>query len=117
MAGEETVNGNGHDVNRNYAVTAQLGERVTNLGWRQTDMELGMRSRFNQMENNMAGIAMRCDPPINPSLRAQHALVAGHRRGEYFPHHPRRVGILAYPVFDDGYQGGCITLGGQDSRA
>lgn len=41
----------------NDAVTAQLGERVTNLGRRQTDMENEMRSGFKQMENGLAGIA------------------------------------------------------------
>jgi hypothetical protein len=37
---------NGNDANRSYtdAVTAQLGERVTNLGRRQTDMETEMHA-------------------------------------------------------------------------
>lgn len=50
---------NGNDPHRVYtdAVTAQLGERVTNLGRRQTDMEAEMRSGFKQVENSLAGIA------------------------------------------------------------
>lgn len=56
---EDMGNGNGSDVSRIYtdAVTAQLGERVTNLGRRQTDMESEMRSSFKQMESSLSGIA------------------------------------------------------------
>lgn len=39
------------------AVTAQLGERVTNLGRRQTDLEAEMRAGFKAMESGMASIA------------------------------------------------------------
>lgn len=48
-----------NDPRRDYndAVTAQLGERVTNLGRRQTDMENEMRSGFKQMENGLTSIA------------------------------------------------------------
>lgn len=35
-------------------VQAQLGERVTNLGRRQTDLEAEMRSGFRQIENSFA---------------------------------------------------------------
>lgn len=58
MAGSEEM-ANGNDVNRMYAdaVTAQLGERVTNLGRRQTDLESEMRSGFKQMETSFMGIA------------------------------------------------------------
>ncbi len=40
------TNGNGQDVNRIYtdALTAQLGERVTNLNRRQSDLKTEMRS-------------------------------------------------------------------------
>jgi hypothetical protein len=50
---------NGNDVNRIYtdAVTAQLGERVTNLGRRQTDLEAEMRAGFKAMENGMTTLA------------------------------------------------------------
>ncbi len=43
---------NGNDVSRHYqdAMTAQLGERVTNLGRRQTNLESEMRSGFNQID-------------------------------------------------------------------
>lgn len=50
---------NGHELSRTYtdAVTAQLGERVTNLGRRQTDLEAEMRAGFKQVESSLAGIA------------------------------------------------------------
>jgi signal transduction histidine kinase len=50
---------NNGDASRHYqdAMTAQLGERVTNLGRRQTDLEAEMRSGFKQMETGMAAIA------------------------------------------------------------
>ena len=53
MADEMT---NGNDVHRVYndALTAQLGERVTNLGRRQSDLESEMRSGFKQIESSMA---------------------------------------------------------------
>ncbi|MGO7044407.1 hypothetical protein ACCT07_03060 [Rhizobium johnstonii] len=56
MADEMT---NGNDVSRHYqdAMTAQLGERVTNLGRRQTDLESEMRSGFKQMETAVSSLA------------------------------------------------------------
>lgn len=50
---------NGLDVDRQYydAMQAQLGERVTNLNRRQTDLENEMRSGFRQIEQSIAGIA------------------------------------------------------------
>lgn len=50
---------NGMEVDRQYydAMQAQLGERVTNLGRRQTDLENEMRSGFRQIEQSIAGIA------------------------------------------------------------
>jgi len=51
-----TTNGNGDsDAARIYmdAVQAQLGERVTNLGRRQSDLETEMRSGFRQMEQSI----------------------------------------------------------------
>lgn len=58
MAGNEDM-GNGGSMERSYtdAVTAQLGERVTNLGRRQTDLETEMRAGFKQVENGMSAIA------------------------------------------------------------
>ncbi|WP_439604159.1 hypothetical protein, partial [Shinella sp.] len=46
-------------VHRQYtdAVTAQLGERVTNLGRRQTDLEAEMRAGFKAMEAAVTGLA------------------------------------------------------------
>lgn len=50
---------NGNNVNRicTDPVTAQLGERVTNLGRRQTDMEAEMRAGFKQIETSLSGLA------------------------------------------------------------
>ncbi|RCW80167.1 hypothetical protein [Phyllobacterium bourgognense] len=50
---------NGNDASRHYqdAMQAQLGERVTNLGRRQTDLEAEMRSGFKQMETALSGLA------------------------------------------------------------
>ncbi|MGV2099069.1 hypothetical protein [Rhizobium sp. 21-4511-3d] len=52
------MNNNG-DANRHYqdAMTAQLGERVTNLGRRQSDLESEMRSGFKQMESAVASLS------------------------------------------------------------
>jgi len=57
MMGPDEMNGN--DAHRAYsdAATAQLGERVTNLGRRQSDLETEMRSGFKQVENTMSAIA------------------------------------------------------------
>lgn len=53
----DTPNGHGNqaDAARMYAdaVQAQLGERVTNLGRRQSDLETEMRSGFRQMEQSI----------------------------------------------------------------
>ncbi len=49
---------NGNDYRHYYdAAQAQLGERVTNLGRRQTDLETEMRSGFKQMETALTGFA------------------------------------------------------------
>lgn len=59
MAGNEDMGNGGSMEQRSYtdAVTAQLGERVTNLGRRQTDLETEMRAGFKQVENGMSAIA------------------------------------------------------------
>ena len=60
MAGNDDMNnGNGSDVNRIYtdALTAQLGERVTNLNRRQSDLESEMRSGFKQIESSMTALS------------------------------------------------------------
>lgn len=51
------MNGNGAERHYQDALQAQLGERVTNLGRRQTDLEAEMRSGFRQMEAAMQGLA------------------------------------------------------------
>lgn len=52
-------NSNNLEADRHYqdAMQAQLGERVTNLGRRQTDLENEMRSGFRQIETSIAAIA------------------------------------------------------------
>jgi hypothetical protein len=60
MTGNDDMsNGNGSDVNRIYtdALTAQLGERVTNLNRRQSDLESEMRSGFKQIESSMTALS------------------------------------------------------------
>jgi DNA repair exonuclease SbcCD ATPase subunit len=56
MADEMT---NGTDTNRHYqdAMTAQMGERVTNLSRRQSDLESEMRSGFKTMESAVSSLA------------------------------------------------------------
>ncbi|WP_339073054.1 hypothetical protein [Sinorhizobium meliloti] len=51
------MNGNGAERHYQDALQAQLGERVTNLGRRQTDREAEMRSGFRQVEAAMQGLA------------------------------------------------------------
>ena len=50
---------NSADTSRAYndAMQAQLGERVTNLGRRQTDLETEMRTGFKQMESSISTLA------------------------------------------------------------
>lgn len=48
-------NGTDHRIYTD-AVTAQLGERVTNLGRRQTDLEAEMRAGFKAVESGMASL-------------------------------------------------------------
>lgn len=50
---------NGPDASRLYndALTAQLGERVTNLNRRQSDLESEMRSGFKQIESSMSAMS------------------------------------------------------------
>lgn len=57
---DDMNNGNGsNDAARHYqdAMQAQLGERVTNLGRRQTDLESEMRTGFKTMESAMGSLA------------------------------------------------------------
>jgi len=48
-----------NEADRSYenAMQAQLGERVTNLGRRQSDLESEMRSGFKQMESAVSSLA------------------------------------------------------------
>ncbi len=57
MTGNDDMGGN--EAHRVYtdAATAQLGERVTNLGRRQSDLETEMRSGFKNVETTMGAIA------------------------------------------------------------
>lgn len=50
---------NNNDAHRVYtdAITAQLGERVTNLGRRQTDLEVGMGAGFKGTDTAVTSLA------------------------------------------------------------
>jgi len=50
---------NNNDAHRVYtdAITAQLGERVTNLGRRQTDLETEVRSGFKNIDTAVTSLA------------------------------------------------------------
>jgi hypothetical protein len=50
---------NTNDAHRTYtdAITAQLGERVTNLGRRQTDLETEVRSGFKNIDTAVTSLA------------------------------------------------------------
>jgi len=50
-------NGSADQRAYNDAMQAQLGERVTNLGRRQTDLETEMRTGFKQMESSISTLA------------------------------------------------------------
>ncbi|WP_046600870.1 hypothetical protein [Neorhizobium galegae] len=50
-------NGAEHRVVYTDALTAQLGERVTNLNRRQSDLENEMRSGFKQIESSMSAMS------------------------------------------------------------
>lgn len=52
MAGDDMGNSNGSERMYSDALTAQLGERVTNLGRRQSDLESEMRNGFRQIETS-----------------------------------------------------------------
>lgn len=70
MADEMT---NGVDPTaRHYldAVQAQLGERVTNLGRRQTDLEAEMRSGFRQIEQSISGLSTTLSERNRPQYQA-----------------------------------------------
>ncbi|MGO8422248.1 hypothetical protein ACC807_10975 [Rhizobium ruizarguesonis] len=58
MADEMNTNGTS-EASRHYqdAMQAQLGERVTNLGRRQTDLEGEMRTSFKTMETAVSSLA------------------------------------------------------------
>ncbi|CDZ50428.1 Hypothetical protein NGAL_HAMBI2427_36460 [Neorhizobium galegae bv. orientalis] len=54
---DEMPNGAEHRVVYTDALTAQLGERVTNLNRRQSDLENEMRSGFKQIESSMSAMS------------------------------------------------------------
>jgi hypothetical protein len=62
---------NGEDQRRYISVTeAQLGERVTNLGRRVTDIEGEMRAGFRQIETSIAGLAQNLAERNKPQWQA-----------------------------------------------
>lgn len=72
MADIGMADANGNDHARLYldAVQAQLGERVTNLGRRQTDLETEMRTGFRQIEQSIAGLSTTLSERSRPQWQA-----------------------------------------------
>lgn len=72
MADIDMADSNGIDQARLYldAVQAQLGERVTNLGRRQTDLEQEMRTGFRQIEQSIAGLSSTLSERAKPQWQA-----------------------------------------------
>lgn len=70
MTGDEMPN-NG-DASRHYqdAITAQMGERVTNLGRRVSDIEGEMRSGFRQIETSIAQLSSTLAERAKPQWQA-----------------------------------------------
>lgn len=69
MADEMT---SGSDAQRHYqdAIQAQLGERVTNLGRRVTDIESEMRSGFRQIEASISALSSTLAERAKPQWQA-----------------------------------------------
>lgn len=69
---------NGNDHARVYldAVQAQLGERVTNLGRRQTDLENEMRTGFRQIEASIATLSSTLSDRAKPQWQALSVMLA-----------------------------------------
>jgi len=69
---------NGNDQARLYldAVQAQLGERVTNLGRRQTDLEAEMRTGFRQIEQSIATLSSTLSERNKPQWQALSVMLA-----------------------------------------
>lgn len=68
----------GSDPSRIYldAVQAQLGERVTNLGRRQTDLEAEMRTGFRQIEQSIAALSSTLSERVKPQWQALSVMLA-----------------------------------------
>ena len=68
----EDMASNGNDAQRHYqdAIQAQLGERVTNLGRRVTDIEGEMRAGFRQIESSIAGLSSTLADRARPQWQA-----------------------------------------------
>jgi chromosome segregation ATPase len=69
---------NGNDPARAYldAVQAQLGERVTNLGRRQTDLETEMRTGFRTIEQSIASLTTSLSERNKPQWQALSVMLA-----------------------------------------
>lgn len=63
---------NGSDAQRHYqdAIQAQLGERVTNLGRRVTDIEGEMRAGFRQIESSISALTTTLAERAKPQWQA-----------------------------------------------
>lgn len=66
------------DPSRIYldAVQAQLGERVTNLGRRQTDLEAEMRTGFRQIEQSISALSSTLSDRAKPQWQALSVMLA-----------------------------------------
>jgi len=63
---------NGNDASRHYqdAITAQMGERVTNLGRRVSDIENEMRTGFRQIETSISQLTATLAERAKPQWQA-----------------------------------------------
>lgn len=71
-------NGSANEARSMYldAVQAQLGERVTNLGRRQTDLENEVRTGFRQIEQSIAGLSSTISDRAKPQWQALSVMLA-----------------------------------------
>jgi len=90
---------NNNDAHRVYtdASTAQRGERVINLGRRQTDLETEVRSGFKNIDTAVTSLAKETRASIDEPCGAQQALTAGAGRGADVRGDARRLGLSADP--------------------
>jgi hypothetical protein len=69
---DDEMTTNGNDASRHYqdALQAQMGERVTNLGRRVTDIEGEMRAGFRQIESSISALTTTLAERAKPQWQA-----------------------------------------------